>query len=298
MEWLSCIRKTVDYIEANLASDIDIDYLAKEVGYSRFFLEKGFKVMTGYSLGEYIRNRRLYEAGIVIKKTDRKIIEVAFDYGYSTPESFTKAFTRFHNATPSEVKNGKGLVVFQPLKIDIKVMGGFEMDYSITTLFPMKLIGFERIFEGETSYKEIPLFWDEICEKYCTNIYAGNKPANDIEQAIMDNCIGEYAVCIDDQPEGKFRYMVAGKYCGGKVPEGMTVFEIPQSKWAIFNCIGALPEAMQKVNTKIWKEWLPANPDYELSGNFNIEWYDCVNGEKSDSDYHSAIWIPVKERKD
>jgi len=51
------------------------------------------------------------------------------------------------------------------------------------------------------------------------------------------------------------------------------------------------------LNTRIFKEWLPGNPDYEISGNTNVEWYDCVNGEKTDSDYHSAIWIPVKKKK-
>jgi len=295
MEWLSCIKKTINYVEDNLTSDIDIEELAKEVGFSPFFLQKGFKVMTGYSLGEYIRNRRLYEAGLRIKNSDEKIIDIAYEYGYNTPESFTKAFTRFHNVTPSDVKNGESLIKFVPLRVDIKIMGGFEMDYKITTLFPMKLIGFEKVFEGESAYSEIPKWWDEICEKHCKSIYAGNKPANDIEQAIVDNCIGEYAVCIDDIGVGKFRYMIAGKYCGGKVPEGMSLYELEQKDWAIFNCVGPLPESMQKVNTQIWKEWLPGNPDYELSGQCNIEWYDCT-GNKDDSDYHSAIWIPVKRK--
>jgi len=296
MEWLSCIKKTINYIEDNLTSDIDIEKLAKEVGYSVFFLEKGFKVMTGYSLGEYVRNRRLYEAGLQIRNSEKKIIDIAYEYGYSTPEGFSKAFTRFHGITPSEARNKKSLVRFVPLKIDIRIKGGFEMNYTVTTLFPMKLIGFEKVFEGETSYREIPKWWDEICELYCTNIYAGNAPANDIEQAIVDNCIGQYAVCIDDIGEGRFRYMIAGKYCGGKVPEGMSLYEIPQSEWAIFNCVGPLPEAMQKVNTQIWQEWLPGNPDYEFSGNCNIEWYDCINGNKEDEDYHSAIWIPVRKK--
>ena len=48
--------------------------------------------------------------------------------------------------------------------------------------------------------------------------------------------------------------------------------------------------------TQIFKEWLPGNPDYELCGNASAEWYDCVNGEKTDKDYHSAIWIPVKKK--
>ena len=170
------------------------------------------------------------------------------------------------------------------------------MDYKITPMFPFKVIGFQKVFDNETAYVEIPKFWDEICEKYAANVYAGNAPANPYEQALVDNCIGEYGVCIDDIGGGKFRYLVAGRYTGGEVPEGLVVYEFPRGDWAVFNCIGPIPEALQTVNTRIFKEWLPGNPDYELCGNASVEWYDCVNGEKTDPDYHSAIWVPVKRK--
>ncbi len=108
--------------------------------------------------------------------------------------------------------------------------------------------------------------------------------------------IGEYGICVDDLGNGKFRYLIAGKYAGGEVPEGMAVYEFPKGDWAVFDCIGPVPEALQSLNTRIFKEWLPGNPDYEISGNANVEWYDCINGEKTDADYHSAIWIPVKKK--
>ena len=101
---------------------------------------------------------------------------------------------------------------------------------------------------------------------------------------------------IDDIGGGKFRYLIAGKYTGGDVPEGMVVYEFPRGEWAVFNCIGPNPETLQRVNTQIFREWLPGNPDYELCGNATVEWYDCVNGEMTDPDYHSAIWIPVRKR--
>ena len=170
------------------------------------------------------------------------------------------------------------------------------MEYKITPMFPFKVIGFQKVFDNETAYDEIPKFWDEICEKYAAGVYAGNAPANPYEQALMDNCIGEYGVCIDDIGGGKFRYLVAGKYTGGDVPAGMTVYEFPRSDWAVFDCIGPIPDALQTVNTRIFREWLPGNPDYELYGNASVEWYDCVNGEKSDPDYHSAIWVPVRKK--
>ena len=198
--------------------------------------------------------------------------------------------------TPSQVRAGAVIRTFLPLTIKLSIQGGNQMDYKITPMFPFKVIGFQKVFDNETAYAEIPKYWDEICEKYAYNVYAGNAPANPYEQALVDNCIGEYGICIDDIGDGKFRYLIAGKYTGGEVPEGMVVYEFPRGEWAIFNCIGPIPEALQSVNTRIFKEWLPANPEYELCGNANVEWYDCVNGEKTDPDYHSAIWVPVKRK--
>ena len=296
MEWLTCIRTAVDFMEAHLHDDICVQDVADHVYLSPFFLQRGFALMTGYGLGEYLRCRRLYQAALDLTETEDRIIDIALRYCYETPESFSKAFFRFHGATPSQVRSGAPTHVFLPLTINIFVQGGSQMDYKIAPMFPLKVIGFQKIFDNETAYAEIPKFWDELCEKYANNVYAGNAPENPYEQALLDNCIGEYGVCIDDIGSGRFRYLVAGKYTGGAVPEGMVLYEFPRGDWAVFDCIGPIPEALQRLNTRIFREWLPGNPEYELSGNASIEWYDCINGEKTDPDYHSAIWVPVKKR--
>lgn len=296
MEWLTGIRMAINYIEEHLKDDIDVTDVAKQVYISPFFLSRGFTFMTGCGIGEYLRCRRLYQAALDLKETDEKVIDIALRYCYDTPESFTKAFSRFHGASPSQVRGGAPFRVFLPLKISISIHGGNQMDYRITTMFPFKVIGFQRVFDNDTAYEKIPEFWDEVCEKYAYNVYAGNEPANPYEKALVDNCIGEYGVCIDDIGGGKFRYLIAGKYTGGDVPEGMALYEFPRGDWAVFDCIGPVPDALQSVNTRIFNEWLPGNPDYELSGSANVEWYDCVNGEKTDADYHSAIWVPVKKK--
>lgn len=273
--------------------------VAEFVHISAMYLQRGFHIMTGFTIAEYIRNRRLYLAAMELINTESRIIDTALKYGYETPESFTKAFSRFHGATPSQVRSGKVQPhSFLALKIDITIQGGNQMDYKITKMFPFKVIGFQKEFSFENAYAEIPKFWDEICNKYAKNVYAGNAPANAYEKALVENCIGEYGICIDDIGNGRFRYLIAGKYCGGEVPDGMALYEFPMSEWAVFDCIGALPEALQSLNTKIFREWLPGNPEYELAGDANVEWYDCVNGEMTDQDYHSAIWIPIKRISD
>ncbi len=295
MEWLTGIRSAIDFIENNLENDISVQDVADKVFISPIFLQRGFSLMTGFSVGEYIRNRRLYQAALDLVNTEDLVIVIAYRYCYETPESFTKAFSRFHGVTPSQVRNSTPFKPFLPIKINLTVQGGNNMDYKITSKAGFKVIGFQKVFDPETSYAEIPKFWDEICGKYANNVWAGNAPANAFEKAVADNNIGEYGICIDDIGGSKFRYLIAGKYEGGEVPGGMEVFEFPVGDWAVFDIFGPCPGALQSVNTKIFTEWLPGNPEYEISGNANVEWYDCMS-KPNDKDYHSAIWIPVKKK--
>ena len=295
MEWINCLVRTIDYIENNILDDISIDDIAYELGISSFYLQRSFQIVSGYSIGEYIRNRRLYLAAAELSNSDQKIIDIAYKYGYETPESFSKAFNRFHLASPSMVKQGAKYKPFKRLKINISIEQGEEMNVKITPMFPIKLIGFESTFSFDNSYQEIPKFWDEICEKYCKRIYAGQDPITAQEKAIVDNCIGEYAICMDDNNSKTFRYMIAGRYTGGEIPEGMKMVELVRGDWAVFDCYGPNPKTLQETNTRIFNEWIPNNNEYEVRENYNIEWYDCT-ADMNDSNYHSAIWIPVRRK--
>ena len=298
MEWILAIRNTLNYIENNLTNVLEIDEISRHVGVSSFYLQKGFAIATSYSISEYIKSRRLSLAAEEVKNSKNNIIGIAYKYGYETPESFTKAFIRFHGVSPSKMREKKlQHHQFDPLIIDLVIKGGNKMDYKITKMLSLKVIGFQKEFTFEEAYEKIPKFWDEVFTKKFANICAGKKPNNAYEQAIVDNSIGEYGVCIDDIGNGKFRYLIAGRYLGGEVPEGMVVYEFPYGEWAIFNCVGPIPESLQNLNTRIFKEWLPNNPEFELDGNANIEWYDVVKDDNTEANYHSAIWIPIKRKK-
>lgn len=296
MEWLKSIRKAISCLEEHLL-DAEGDYdVAREVGISPFYLQKGFHIMTGYSMTEYVRSRKLYLAALDVIADREKVIDLAFKYGYDTPESFSRAFARFHGVSPVQLKrDASKMQVFLPLKINITIQGGNEMDFMVEKEKALRLIGFEREFSMENSYAEIPKFWDEYREKYCGKLRQGKRPEGELEEAVFNYHVGMFGVCIDDTgKEGRFRYLIAGRYTGEAVPEGMTLCELPEMEWAKFLCKGPMPGALQSVNTKIFKEWLPGNPDYEIAMGANIEWYS--EGDIRSLDYESAIWIPVKRR--
>lgn len=291
MEWIGSLKLTINYMEKHLLENISADEVADVVYMSPFYFQKGFKIITGYSIGEYIKYRRLYMAALDVVSGNQKVIDLAYRYGYDTPEAFTKAFTRFHGVSPTQMKgDAKKIKTFLPLKINVSVKGGNTMDYLIEKSEAMKVIGYERSFSYETSYQEIPKFWDEF---YYNCIHGKN---DEHIQKVIEKCmIGEFGICYEDSSkQQEFLYMIAGTYKGSIVPEGMKIFEIPALEWAKFKCTGPLPWSLQSVNTQIFKEWLPCNPEYEILNGMNIEWYS--NGDCSSCDYESEIWIPVKKK--
>ena len=115
MEWMAIIGDSIQYIEDHISEDISAENVAKAVGVSPFYFQKGFAMLCGFSVAEYIRNRRLALAGNDLLITDEKVIDIAMKYGYDSPDSFTKAFTRFHGVSPSSVRKDEVLLEFLSL---------------------------------------------------------------------------------------------------------------------------------------------------------------------------------------
>jgi len=280
MDWVQGIQNAVFYIEDNIMEKLDYGEIARQAYVSSFHFQRAFCVLCGFTLGEYIRNRRLTLAGMELSSGNAKVIDVAIKYGYDSPDSFTKAFTRFHGIPPSSAKQeGACLKSIAPLKIKFKLEGGNIMEYRIEKKEAFTVIGAVREFNSDTSYEEIPKFWCEHFEG------GGGKYV-----------CGMFGICYDSNSDSKlFSYMIADSYTNGKeVPEGFITKDIPEKTWAVFPIKGAMPKALQEVNTKIWSEWLPNCREYEIDGNIDIEMYS--DGDSNSADYYSEIWIPVKKK--
>ena len=285
MEWTEAVRDAVNFIEKHITEEITMYDVAAHVNVSPFYFHKGFSILCGYSITEYIRNRRLALAGEELLISDITVMELAMKYGYDSPDSFTKAFTRFHGHSPSIVRKNKTMLkAFAPLKLTISLKGGYTMDYRITKKEAFTVLAASKEFRYENAKQEIPLYWQEH--------YTSGKGKY---------VCGMFGINIDPQMGNEqFEYLIADIYNPSMdIPEGCVVKTIPAFTWAVFPCKGAISQTLQDVNTKVFSEWLPALQDSEFAAGYCVEMYDAPdkypNGTE-DENYYAEIWIPIKKK--
>ena len=154
MDWIIRIQQAIDYIEDNLTETIDYEEVAKKCYSSSYHFQRVFSILCGFTLGEYIRNRRLTLAGRELATTNAKVNDIAMKYGYESPDSFAKAFQKFHGILPSQARNnGSNLKSFSRLVLKFSLEGGTTMNYRIETKPALTLLGYKKRFSG-TPYDE------------------------------------------------------------------------------------------------------------------------------------------------
>jgi len=286
MEWMSIIGDSIQFIESHITEDLSAERIAKEYGISTFYFQKGFNILCGFTFGEYVRNRRLSLAGRDIVYGNEKVIDVALKYGYDSPDSFTKAFTRFHGVTPVAArKDGVPIKSFAPLRIVFSLEGGYSMDYKIVRKESFTVIGNSKKLSYEGAQNSIPAFWGEH--------FASGKGRT---------VRGVFGISIDENlsGDGSFEYLIADPCEAGRKPaEGFVVKTVPEFTWAVFPCVGAMPAAMQTVVSRIYSEWLPSMTEYAIAAGYCIESYNDPSDYKKgvkDENYYSEIWMPVKKK--
>jgi AraC family transcriptional regulator len=104
MDLLEKLNGPLDYIEKNLANNIDFIEVATLASCSQSYFRRMFSILVGITLSEYIRRRRLTLAAFELNNCNMRITDIALKYGYRSPDSFTRAFQDFHGVTPSEAR--------------------------------------------------------------------------------------------------------------------------------------------------------------------------------------------------
>jgi AraC family transcriptional regulator len=288
MALVESLQKAIDYMEKHLLDNITIEDIAKQANMSTFHFQRTFTILTDISVGEYLRRRRLTLAGQELLTTNCKIIDLAYKYGYDTPEAFSKAFRRQHGVTPSEIRKGIGkLQSYNCLTIQVNLKGAEPMRYKIVERDAFQVVGMKHEFslascETDGGIPGISELWKEANENGTVETLAtlNNGQINGVLGIVVDQ--SETKKAID--------YWIATEY-HGNVPDGLSSLEIPASKWAVFEVHGPMPDAMQKVWKQIYSEWFPSN-GYEHAGTPSLEVYTDSNPYSPD--YYSEIWVPIK----
>ncbi|MCM3758240.1 AraC family transcriptional regulator [Sporosarcina aquimarina] len=289
MAWVESIQKAIEYMEKNLMEDMTIDSIAKQANVSPFHFQRTFAVLTEITVGDYIRRRRLTLAGEELLITDAKIIDIAYKYGYETPEAFSKAFRRQHKVTPTEARKNRGkLQSYNRLIIQVTLKGAEPMKYSVVEKNAFQIVGVKREFSsvlGEENVVGIPDLWEEV------NLDGTSDLLFQLNDGVVKGVLGVCGEVSEVQKKANvFDYWVATSYAG-KVPDGMLSLEIPASKWAVFEVHGQMPVAMQNAWKQIFSEWFPST-GYEHAGIPEFELY--TDEDPNNLDLYSEIWIPIK----
>lgn len=286
MKYLDDMNRALDYIEANLHEKTDYEQIAKVACCSVYHLQRMFTFMTDLTLSEYIRRRKMTLAASDLARSDKKIIDIALDYGYESAESFTRAFKTLHQITPSQARTlGTSIKAFPRITFQILLKGVNSMKYKIVEKKSFQVYGKEIIVDGKDGLdgKEIPEYWLKVLQngEYDKLMSSAGYPT------VVN------AVCCYRKLEGtKYPYML----CVVKTPlsdtTGYTEVTIPEATWAVFenepHDISETSKALEELTSRVYTEWLPT-VDYELVEGCNFEMYYSYQGK-----FYEERWFMIR----
>ena len=303
MDWITGMQKAIDYIEENLTEEIDYEKVAAKSFSSSYHFQRVFSILCGYTLGEYIRLRRLTLAGAELTKGKEKVIDIALKYGYDSPDSFAKAFQKFHGITPSQARaDGSKLKSFSRLSIKISLEGGTIMNYRIETKPQIKLLGYKRRFEG-TPY-------DDRRAEQEKNLFITTRAYQWMLKGISDDKLSEYCVLANMDDDGYDFYVCATAYWyefenlyNSEVTGidfmdkfGFEEIVIPERTYAVFETEKQrmpIPEYFD-IRKQIATEWL-SNNEYQIinAPELAVYHWGIVGGYNERT---IEIWIPIEKK--
>ncbi len=300
MDWITGIQNAINYMEDHLTEEIDYEQVARASFSSSFHFQRVFSILCGMTLGEYIRNRRLSLAGMELATTNARVIDVAAKYGYESPESFAKAFHKFHGISPSQARtDGAMLKSFSRLSIKISLEGGTTMNYRIEEKPAMTLTGYKKRFTGDPNDKQ-----DQD-----HNFACDNRLLQYVLQGMSRDFVDSYQVLTNFGPDGYDFYFAhqlpkwALEDFDGDLGEFAKNFEhlqIPAGQYLVCETerckypTGRMSDLRRRAVT----EWLPSSgyvlrdaPEIGL-----IHWFWEEGNEQVNNAKFCEIWLPI-ERK-
>lgn len=283
------LNQVMDYIEQHLTEEISLEEISRYAGVSDYHFRKIFYYLSGMTLSEYIRNRRLSEANKDLLNKE-SVTDVAYKYGYESIDGFTRAFKAWSGFLPSEVAKTGVSKMFPKLSFYIDVKGGQSMDYKIVEMPAFKFAGVS---------KRVPMQFEGVNQAIvdlANSITQEQREAMHALQNIEPREIVNVSYEHDYQfmkDEGELTHLIGVLTTEDEVSDLLDVLEVPAYTWAVFPNEGPFPDTLQQTYARIYSEWLPAS-DYEViqAPVFSFTKFN----EDQPGDAYSEVWMPVRKK--
>ncbi|MCM3761635.1 AraC family transcriptional regulator [Alkalihalobacillus oceani] len=281
MEMFKGMNEALNYIEENLSNHIDLKEVAKVALCSEYQFKRLFALLSGITISEYIRRRRLTLAALDLKDPRVKVIDVALKYRYQSPDAFSRVFQSYHGVTPSAARNTEQNVkAFPRMSFQLTIQGGTEMNYRIVEKDPFTVVGVK--YEVEMVNELLtPTYESMIAAISDTEMKELESIANKEPHGII-----HVSVNYSENDEGKASFdQYIGAATSQEPLEKYSTLEVPALLWAIFEVDGDW-EQVEEHWQRIYSEWLPSS-SYELAEGPEI---------LASNDQKSQIWISIQEK--
>lgn len=285
MSYIIRLKNALDYIEDNLTSEIELKDIANKAYFSLYHFHRLFGAIIGDNMKEFIRKRRLTEAGNDLIKSKERIIDIAIKYQFGSQAAFTRSFKNMYGMTPMQYRNnGKNLVLYQKNRLtDIRLKhldGGISMEPKIIEKDKFMVVGMK--YYGSNNNNEIPELWKRF-----------NPRMNEIKNVIKGNVamgMCEFVENLTD--ESKFTYFACQEVSSLEdIPKEMEGLTVKKNKYAVFTHKGSV-DRLGDTYEYIHGSWLPRS-EYEPAKSHDFEHYD-ERFNPGDENSELDIYIPIK----
>jgi len=283
------LNHVIDYIEEHLTDDLSLEVISEYAGVSDYHFRKIFFYLSGLTLSEYIKNRKLSEANKDLLNGER-VTDVAFKYGYQSVDGFTRAFKKWCGFLPSDVMKKGISKSFPKLSFVITVKGGISMEYRIEDKPAFNLVGVSKRvpmqFEGVNN--EIVKLAYSITEEQRKEMHSlQNMEPYEIVNASYDSDTNFL------KEEGYLTHLIGVLTTEDKVSHLLDKVPVQACTWAVFPNEGPFPSTLQQTMARIYSEWLPSS-NYEV---INAPSFSFTKMDQHKKDYaYSEVWVPVRKK--
>ncbi len=293
MTWTKTLQESLHFIEEHLMEDISYADVAKAVYISPYEYHRAFSFLCGMTVTNYIKNRRLSLAGQELINSDIRITDLAMKYGYDTPESFTKAFTRFHGIAPKYARETDAqLSLFQPLSIHIAMKGGTILEYRIAELPKQTFLTLTREFPTEIINDEDNRDIGDFCQD-CDK--------NGLLQPLLalrpEGKKDIYGICSPLKEDDTYFYYGQGVLIDEETTHfndtfmkehGYCMKETEPGTYVVFRCIGENADCIPQMWKRFYNEFLPQT-EYVARPVTDFEIYH----QEKIPNMFCELWIPI-----